>query len=359
MSCLAVKQYKKIPIVNAARRCGVAINSRTLHHREVEASCPFCHDHGPEKYHLSLNTDKDLYRCNLCGAHGNSVTLYARLMGVSNKEAYQALSQEGKVYPMPRQEASKEDEERQLMALEQRHAAYTAMLEHLTLLPQHRDNLLERGLSEKRIQVNQYRSMPETDAGRRLLAALLRACGHELLGLPGFRTYYGDWTISGPKGFLIPVRNKDGLIQGMKIRLDDADNPSRKYRWLSSRDMPNGTRSYSYIHVTGDTTQKRAFLTEGPLKGDVASYLAHDALFVCVGGVNAIHGLKDTLKALGVTQVVEAMDMDQMTNPNVRSAVLTMRREVQAIKGLKYTKYTWDPAYKGVDDYLLSRAAAM
>ncbi len=359
MSRLAVKQYDKIPIMDAARRCGVALDSRTLKHREVEATCPFCHDHGPGKYHLSLNTSTDLYRCNLCGAHGNSVTLYARLMGVSNREAYQALSQEGKVYPMPRQEASKEDAERQPMALEQRHAAYTAMLEHLTLLPQHRDNLLERGLSEKRIQVNQYRSMPETDAGRRLLAALLCACGHELLGLPGFRTYYSDWMISGPKGFLIPVRNKDGLIQGMKIRLDDADKPSRKYRWLSSRDMPNGTRSYSYIHVTGDTTQKRAFLTEGPLKGDVASYLAHDALFVCVGGVNAIHGLKDTLKALDVTQVVEAMDMDQMTNPNVRNAVLAMRREIQAIKGLKYMKYTWDPAYKGVDDYLLSRVAAM
>ncbi len=359
MSRLAVKQYDKIPIMDAARRCGVALDSRTLKHREVEATCPFCHDHGPGKYHLSLNTSTDQYRCNLCGAHGNSVTLYARLMGVSNGEAYQALSQEGKVYPMPWQEPSKAGEERQPMALEQRHAAYTAMLEHLTLLPRHQENLIGRGFSEKRIVQNQYRSMPETDAGRRLLTVLLRACGHELLGLPGFRTYYGDWMISGPKGFLIPVRNKDGLIQGMKIRLDDADNPSRKYRWLSSRDLPNGTRSYSYIHVTGDTTQKRAFLTEGPLKGDVASYLAHDALFVCVGGVNAIHGLKDTLKALGVTQVVEAMDMDQMTNPNVRNAVLAMRKEVQAIKGLKYTKYTWDPAYKGVDDYLLSRAAAM
>ena len=345
-----MKQYEKIPIVDAARRCGIALDSRTLRHREVEATCPFCHDHGPGKYHLSLNTATDQYRCHLCGAHGNSVTLYARLMGVTNREAYQALKQEGKVYPMSRREASPSDAERQPLPLEQRHEAYTAMLDHLTLLDKHRENLLERGLSEERIQANQYRSMPETEAGRRLLAALLRSCGHELLGLPGFRTYYGDWTITGPKGFLIPVRNKNGLIQGMKIRLDDADKPNRKYRWLSSRDLPNGTRSYSYIHVTGDTTQKRAFLTEGPLKGDVASYLAHDALFVCVGGVNAIRGLKKTLMGLGVSRVVEAMDMDQMTNPDVRNAVLAMRREVQAIK---------DPAYKGIDDYLLSRVEAM
>ena len=354
-----MKQYEKIPIVDAARRCGVALDSRTLRHREVEATCPFCHDHGPGKYHLSLNTATDQYRCHLCGAHGNSVTLYAKLMGVTNREAYQALRQEDKVYPMPRQGTSPKDAERQPLPLEQRHKAYTAMLDHLTLLDKHRENLLERGLSGERIEQSQYRSMPETDAGRRLLAALLRSCGHELLGLPGFRTYYGDWTISGPKGFLIPVRDKGGLIQGMKIRLDDADKPNRKYRWLSSRDLPNGTRSYSYVHVTGDTTQKRAFLTEGPLKGDVASYLAHDALLVCVGGVNAIRGLKDTLKDLGVSQVVEAMDMDQMTNPDVRSAVLAMRKEVQAIKGLKYTKYTWDPAYKGIDDYFLSWVAAM
>ena len=71
------------------------------------------------------------------------------------------------------------------------------MLDHLTLLLQHRENLLERGLPEERIAQNQYRSMPETGAGRRLLAALLRSGGHELLGIPGFRTYYGDWTLSG------------------------------------------------------------------------------------------------------------------------------------------------------------------
>ena len=248
---------------------------------------------------------------------------------------------------------------RQPLSLEARHAAYTDMLEHLTLLDKHRENLLGRGLTEERIRQNQYRSMPETARGRRLLAGLLRAQGHELLGLPGFRTYCGDWTVSGPNGFLIPVRNKDGLIQGLKIRLDDESVPNRKYRWFSSRDMTGGTRSYSWVHVTGDTRKKRAYLTEGPLKGDVASFLARDALFVCIGGVNALGGLKDTIRDLGVIEVVEAMDMDQMTNPNVRKAVLAVRREVQSIRGLKYMKYTWNPAYKGVDDYLLSCAAGI
>ena len=79
---MAAKIYDKIPIVDTARRCGLVLDSRTLRRKEVEASCPFCGDHGPGKYHLSLNTDTDQYRCNLCGAHGNSVSLYARIKGI-------------------------------------------------------------------------------------------------------------------------------------------------------------------------------------------------------------------------------------------------------------------------------------
>lgn len=350
--------YDKIPIVDTARRCGLVLDSRTLRRSEVEASCPFCGDHGRGKHHLSLNTTKDLFRCNLCGAKGNSITLYARLKGISNKDAYQELKRGGNVYPIPQQPAP-QNTERQPLPLEARHAAYTAMLEHLTLLDRHGENLLGRGLSDERIRRNEYRSMPETERGRRLLAGLLHSLGHDLLGLPGFRTCYGDWTVSGPCGMLIPVRNRQGLIQGLKIRLDDEENPKRKYRWLSSRDMPGGTRSYSWVHVTGDTSKKRAYLTEGPLKGDAASFLANDALFVCISGVNALGGLKDTLRDLSVTEVVEAMDMDQMTNRQVRDAILAMRREVQSIKGIKYSQYTWNPAYKGVDDYLLSRVAGI
>ena len=226
------------------------------------------------------------------------------------------------------------------------------MLSLLTLSDRHRDNLHERGLPDEIIARNGYKSMPETESERRLLASLL-ACDHELHGLPGFYTKDGAWTLAGANGFLIPVRNKDGLIQGMKIRLDG--DAARKYRWLSSRPsrMENGARSYSWIHVTGDTTQKRAYLTEGPLKGDIASYFANNALFVCLGGVNAHKGLRETLLSLGVTEVMEAMDMDQFTNPQVRQAVLTLRREVQSIPGIRYYQCTWNPRFKGVDDYLL------
>ena len=353
------RSYQKLPILDAARRCGLVLNPRTLHGNEVEASCPFCGDHGPGKYHLSLNTDSDQYRCNLCNASGNSVTLYARIHSVTNKEAYRELADGGNVYPLPQQPEPQNTRSREPYSLQQRHEAYSEMLSYLTLSDKHMKNLLGRGLSAERIEQNGYKSMPTTPEGRRLLASLV-GMGHELHGLPGFYTKDNQWTVAGPNGVLIPVRDKDGLIQGMKIRLDAESNPVRKYRWLSSRStlLANGARSYSWIHVTGNRQSKRAFLTEGPLKGDVASYLANDALFVCTGGVNAIHGLKETIQSLGVTEVVEAMDMDQMTNPHVRQAVQAMRQELQSIPGIHYSKYTWNPAYKGVDDYLLSRRQA-
>ena len=112
--------FEKIPIVDTARRCGLVLDSRTLRRREVEASCPFCGDHGKGKYHLSLNTVTDQFRCNLCGARGNSVTLYAQLNGVSNKQAFQELRRGTNVYPIPKQPTSQNTKtERQPVSLEE------------------------------------------------------------------------------------------------------------------------------------------------------------------------------------------------------------------------------------------------
>jgi len=51
--------------------------------------------------------------------------------------------------------------------------------------------------------------------------------------------------------------------------------------------------------------------------------------------------------------IMEAMDMDQFTNPQVRQAIGTLRREGQSIPGIRYYQCTWNPRFKGVDDYLL------
>ena len=116
---------------------------------------------------------------------------------------------------------------------------------------------------------------------------------------------------------------------------------------------PAGVYWYSPTQLLECLKALNGTLTEGPLKGDIASYFANDALFVCLGGVNAHKGLRETLLSLGVTEVMEAMDMDQFTNPQVRQAIGILRREVQSIQGIRYYQCTWNPRFKGVDDYLL------
>lgn len=347
--------YREIPILEAARRCGLVLNDRTLEREEVEASCPFCGDNGPGKYHLFLNTAKNMFRCVLCEEKGNSVSLYAKKEGVSNRQAFRALSEDTRLYRFPEQPLSKKPAEREPSSLAVRHDAYYDMLMHLELSPKHRADLMARGLSEERIERNMYRSLPQSRSARRFLAGLLSDF-HNLEGVPGFYVNQGCWDIAGHAGLLVPYCDKEGYIQGLQVRLDDENKPDRKYRWLSSRGMAHGTRSRSYIHVTGNIHAKTAYLTEGGLKGDVASFLDHDALFICFAGVTAIADLKDTLLSMeNIEEVVVALDMDKLMNWRVRNALEKIMALVRSIPGIRARLMNWNMTFKGVDDFYQAR----
>ena len=345
-------EYARIPIIGAARRCGVRINDNTIRRTEVEAACPFCGDK-PGRYHLYLSTDKDQYHCMLCGAGGNSVSLYARLHNVSYAEAAGDLINLGNIYPMPLPPRSANPPECGIKPLPERHVVYNDMLEHLTLSDKHLSDLRRRGLSDERIAYNMYRTLPDGDQGRRFLAGIL-AGFRDLSGVPGFHTdNNGCWTISGKGGLLIPVRDANRRIQGLQIRLDDTTmgESQRRYRWLSSRYMACGTRSGNWIHVTGNVSSKMAYLTEGPLKGDVASFHDDDALFICIAGVNSTNGLTDVIRSLGATEVILAADMDKVTNRQVREGFEKIAGIVSRIGGVSVRSLDWDVCFKGIDDY--------
>ena len=335
--------YQEFPILNVARRCGLVLNDRTLEWEEVEASCPFCGDHGPGKHHLFLNTTRNIFRCVLC---------------VSNRQAFRALSEDSVLYRFPQQPLSQKPAEREPSSLAVRHDVYYDMLMHLELSPKHRADLLARGLSEERIEQNMYRTLPMSNSARRFLAGILSDF-HNLEGVPGFYVDRGYWNILGHSGLLVPFRDRNGYIQGLQIRLDDETKPDRKYRWLSSRGKAHGTRSYSYIHVTGNIHAKTAYLTEGGLKGDVASFLDHDALFLCFAGVTAIAGLKDALQSMeNLEEVVVALDMDKLVNWRVRNALGKILETVQSIPNLRVRLMNWNMTFKGVDDFYKARNEA-
>ncbi len=365
-------EYEKFDIVEVAEACGIELNSRTLGKSEVEAWCPFCPSKSSD-YHLYLNRDKEMFYCQKCSAAGNSVTLYARIYGVSNKEAARRLS--GGDFPGAQRAGAAPGLRKQRTPgfepapLARRHDVYYDMLSEMELTKQHRANLAERGLSYGRIEQGMYRSMPEDSYKRRKIAENL-AGRHDLRGVPGFYySKYRHWELAGVPGMLIPICDQDGYIQGLQIRLDNADK--KKYRWVSSNPengYPYGTASSVWVHVAGDRGGAECELTEGALKGDVASYLSGGRLFVCTAGVNSIRYLAGTLRALGVKKVNGCYDMDQVTvyydlvkrrreNPLDLEAAKPcslerMEAEVRSA-GVVYERRIWTPELNGIDKYYL------
>lgn len=348
--------YIEIPIMEAARRCGLTLNSRTLEREEVEASCPFCGDHAG-KHHLFLNTSRNVYWCALCGAKGNSVSLYARVNGINYKTAAEQLVEACKIYPFPSRPTPKTPPEQEIAPLSVRHDVYYDMLSHLELSEKHRNDLRERGLDDARIDRNMYRTLPRDEGARRFLAGML-ADFHSLKGIPGFGIYKGWWTLAGEAGLLIPYCDKDGYIQGLQVRLDDESNPNRKYRSFASGHLDGGTANRAWIHVTGNIDSDVIYLTEGGLKGDVASFLDEDALFVCFAGINTLGLLEETLRGLKGRRYRVALDMDKLGNWRVRNAYRDIKKIIASVGGKEVMPMNWNMSFKGVDDFYLGRSLA-
>lgn len=256
--------------------------------------------------------------------------------------------------PPPEPQAAAQEPEREPRPLAERHEVYTAMLRYLPLSEQHRMNLRRRGLDDLQIARNEYRSLPKSPTMRAEVSARL-AEQFSLEGIPGFHRKYGHWTIAGNEGLFIPVRDWQGRIQGLQIRLDDEAQPNRKYRWLSSRGYKDGCNGKAYLHITGNRACKTAYLTEGGLKGDTASALSGGALFLCVSGVTALKELKALLPTLEVEELMVVLDMDRIINPNVQAATKKIRALCAELPGLRVRFPVWDPCFKGVDDYGLAR----
>lgn len=347
--------FHYIDVVDTAVICGLTVKPNTLNRSEVQAKCPFCDD---QKYRMYLSQSNDspatgapgTYFCHNCGNGGNAVTLYARVFNTSAKQAYIDLMKN----PQVKKDApdTPTNTIRPIKPLKQRSEIYLALLNMLSLSEKHRKNLRERGLSDKIINGNMYRSMPETSWERESIADKL-AEQFDLTDMPGFFTKKCTWRLYGKPGILIPVCTKDNLIQGLQIRLDK--DTEKKFVWLSTNGFKNGTKINGYIHVTGDTDSDTLGITEGPLKADIASCLAGGTLFIGLTGVNATMYLEDILKELKPRKIVECLDIDKFTNEQVMKAMNKIQSIAMPLCE-EYKPFYWSKTYKGIDDYLLHRS---
>lgn len=340
---------EQISILDVAAALGLKPQPRTR--TEYKARCPICGDSSDERHaHLYLNIVENKYYCVRCGSGGYAIGLYARAKGIDTKTAYKELIGIAPVSAAVVTPPVVHTPE--LADIETRNNTYTALLARLELYVGHTADLRRRGLTIKEIVVRGYRSIPDQRTRQRICRDLLKD-GCTLKGVPGFYTSKdGVWDFYGGSGYLIPVRDPAGHIQGMQVRLDNP-NDGGKYRWFSVPDEENSTPAKSWMHTAcGDG---EVWITEGPLKADIASFLSGHT-FIGVAGVNAAKDLSRQLKEMGVKEVIVAFDMDFVRNPHVEEAIKRVHADLRKA-GIRTATACWNPGMgKGVDDALLAGA---
>ena len=316
--------------------------------------CPCCDDN-PRDKHLNINLVKEVFRCPRCGVSGGIFDLYSVYTGLPRSGVYRALVErlgppESPFRPRVRIHQSPNIREYPITDVETRHATYNALLSRLSLAKDHRENLLNRGLTDEEIARLGYKTTPII--GMASLAKQLQSEGYYLSGVPGFyRTETNSWSfIHEKRGILVPVRDVAGRIQGLQIRRDNVDK--RKFRWVSSADMKDGCKAEGWTHLAGPVSHS-IILTEGPMKSDIIFTLSgHTTL--AVPGVNSLTQLKKTLDELrkqGLEEIKVSFDMDYVTNPHVQNGYNNLLILLDQ-SGLRFGTYVWDPRYKGLDDYI-------
>lgn len=320
--------------------------------KSYNVTCPCCDD-SPQRKHLNINLEKNVFRCPRCGAHGGVFDLFSLYTGTPLGEVRNVLTERlGHVQHNSCVQSKSRIHEYPITDIESRNATYRDLLSMLSLAPDHRDNLHNRGLSDAEIDRLGYKTSPAI--GTTVIAKKLMDNGHYLAGVPGF--YRGKdekWAfVHEQRGILIPARDSDGQIQGLKIRRDNTSKG--KFRWVSSVGKNDGCQAKGWTHLAGPV-RKQILLTEGPMKADIIHALS-GLTVLAVPGVNGLSQLEEallTLRSKGLEEIMTAFDMDYFTNHYVQSGYNDLLALLERM-GFRYGTYLWDPRYKGLDDYIWS-----
>jgi hypothetical protein len=234
------------------------------------------------------------------------------------------------------------------------HAAYSALLEALSLSEGHRSALEARGLDGDAIARGQYRSLPAQGRSR-IAGRLQERFGEKLARVPGFVVKDGQrgpyLTIAGKAGLLVPCRDLAGRIMALKVRADTVGKSGR-YSYLSSTSH-GGPGPGAQPHAPTGTPQQADVvrLTEGELKADVAWALS-GVPTLSAPGATAWRKCLPMIKALGAKAVRLAFDADARTNSIVAGAARDCADGLAA-EGLAVEVEQWSlEDGKGIDDLL-------
>lgn len=367
MEKIDYKNDTRLNILNIAEKCGIKVIGPVKTGYRYLAYCPFCDDTSGHLY-LTVDNGKfyNVYKCQKCNERGSAINLYSKMTGVDNTTAFNELIN-GNTSDITvraiKELKSKKIEIKQSKPIAYLDKVYRRLLELLSLSEVHYENLIDRGLDRLTIKKKQYKSLPIDYKIKNNVCNKLSK-EFNLDGVPGFFiNTYGYWDMYCPKGFLIPIRDLDGRIQGLQIRLDIAQK-NKRYKYFSSsgfpEDNPNGTKCDVHVHVAwgrGNNTNIVG-VTEGPLKADISAKLSGRTFFAIPGVNSAQTELVDIIKLIRPSMTDIAFDMDMLDNQYVLQALNTLQDNLNK-ENIVYRLINWEAAYKankkikGIDDYLL------
>lgn len=350
----------------------LSLEVRHMNKTDWDVDCPFC-TVNPVNGHngkgkLNICIPKDAFRCSRCDTHGGMLDLYTLVKGVDRKQARQEILDyinhgitTDTHYICAKAQAEYNKRCKNRASAQEVDRTYRAFLSLCVLGKQHKEQLLQRGLSEAQIKYFGFRTAPTHKEQHTRIINKLLFYGYRLEGVPGFfKDKSGRWNYNlfrFTSGILIPMMSIDRKIQGFQIRLDNP-REGNKYLWFSSKNKAQGLSSGSPAHITNPleiNSNPVIYLTEGGLKADIACALSGKS-FIGVAGVNNQSDLPElfnNLKQLGVKRIVDCFDRDCEYNEQVEKARRKLKSKVLKA-GLIYTRMSWDNRFKGIDDYMVA-----
>ncbi len=301
--------------------------------KEVIFICPFCATERKAYPKLYVNISKGVFCCHHCHLEGSITDLWAIRCGVDTKTAYKQM-----LDLVPFSNNIIRDEPVFVRNTEKLNAVYREFLAHLTLNPEHRQDLIRRGLPESKHHY--FKSLPEAKVRWNICRMLNKKYG--LADVPGFRERtsrkgkpYWDCI---PSGMLIPVVDAYGKISGLQVR----NQTEPKYTWFS---YPGQTKA-SAIIIPGQGTP---WIIEGILK----TYMVKHFLQVpCIGipGTNTWKTIP--LDIIRGGRIVIAYDMED--NPHTIEARDKLAAHLKQ-QGFEPVIAGWNKSLgKGIDDVCLT-----
>lgn len=354
------KNDVRFSILTVAEKCSINYDPKPNGHGTFNAECPFCESSSKKlslvvEANINGKTYTNSYRCFKCGEYGNAIGLYARLKGIDKQTAIKELANDINVSKNKEVEKKIIDSKEHPSCLETADInsldkVYRAFLDLLPLYESSLKNLRDRGLTDDYIRLKKYRSLPRSYKERYAITDKLIEMGFNLEGIAGFyKDKYNHWTFSNSQGFLIPIKTIDNKICSFQIRLDEKIGKMR-YLYFTSSKYESGAKALACPSISYGNNTDTIYITEGVLKGDVATFFSNDT-FISVPGVNsAIDILIDMLKTLNPINTVICYDMDMYENDDVKKALIKLINILNE-NNIYCELKLWDKNFKGIDDY--------